>query len=90
VKHAFNRLGPGGTTMMGYDWECGPSGDSLYDLTIFSVRSIDMAGSLRENDPFTLQGLFYEPDHFEWFIRVPLRKASPGRRTALKKLLEGA
>jgi len=88
VQHAFNRLGPGGTTMMGYDWECGPSADSLYDLTIFSVGSIEMARQLRENDPFTQQGLFYEPDYFEWFIHTPLRKASPGRRDTLKKFLE--
>lgn len=88
LQHAFNRLGLGGTTMMGYDWECGPSADSLFDLTIFSVGSIEMARQLRENDPFTQQGLFYDPDYFEWFIHVPFRKASPGRRGALKKLLE--
>ena len=50
VQHAFNRLGPGGTTAMGYDWESGPSGDSLYDLTVFSVASMEMARLLREND----------------------------------------
>jgi uncharacterized protein YciI len=88
VQHAFNRLGPGGTTMMGYDWESGPSADSLYDLTIFSVGSIEMARQLRENDPFTQQGLFYAPDYFEWFIHTPFRKASPSRRAALKRLLE--
>jgi uncharacterized protein YciI len=88
VQHAFNRLGPGGTTVMGYDWESGPSVDSLYDLTIFSVGSIEMARQLRDNDPFTQQGLFYDPDYFEWFIHTPFRKASPGRRAALKKLLE--
>ncbi len=88
VQHAFNRLGPGGTTAMGYDWESGPSADSLYDLTIFSVSSIGMARQLRENDPFTQNGLFYEPDYFEWFIHEPFRKASPGRREVLQRLLE--
>jgi uncharacterized protein YciI len=87
VQHAFNRLGPGGTTMLGYDWECGPSADSLFDLTIFSVGSIEMARQLRENDPFTQQGLFYDPDYFEWFIHTPIRKASPSRCAALKNLL---
>jgi uncharacterized protein YciI len=87
VQHAFNRLGPGGTTAMGYDWESGPSADSLYDLTIFSVNSIETARQLRENDPFTKHGLFYEPDYFEWFIHAPFRKASPGRREALQQLL---
>jgi len=87
VQHAFNRLGPGGTTSMGYDWESGPSADSLYDLTIFSVGSIEMARQLRENDPFTQNGLFYDPDYFEWFIHTPLRKASPGRRELLQRLL---
>ena len=72
---------------MGYDWESGPSADSLYDLTIFSVNSIEMARQLRENDPFTKHGLFYEPDYFEWFIHAPFRKASPGRREALQQLL---
>ena len=90
VQHAFNRLGPGGTTAMGYDWECGPSGDSLYDLTIFSVGSIGMARQLRENDPFTQNGLFYEPEYFEWFIHAPFRKASPGRKAILQKLLQQA
>ncbi len=88
VQHAFNRLGPGGTTTMGYDWEAGPSADSLYDLTIFSVGSIEMARLLRENDPFTQHGLFYQPEYFEWFIHVPFRKASPGRREGLQQLLE--
>lgn len=88
VQHAFNRLGPGGTTAMGYDWESGPSADSLYDLTIFSVGSIEMARQLRENDPFTQQGLFYEPGYFEWFIHTPFRKASPACRETLKRLLE--
>ena len=87
VQHAFNRLGPGGTTMMGYDWESGPSADSLYDLTIFSVGSIEMARQLRENDPFTHHGLFYDPDYFEWFIHTPFRKTSPSRRAILKRLL---
>ncbi len=90
VQHAFNRLGPGGTTAMGYDWECGPSADSLYDLTIFSVGSIEMARQLRENDPFTQNGLFYEPEYFEWFIHTPLRKASPGRKAIVQQLLQQA
>jgi uncharacterized protein YciI len=88
VQHAFNRLGPGGSAMMGYEWESGPSIDSLYDLTIFSVGSSEMARLLRENDPFTQHGLFYQPDYFEWFIHSPFRKASPGRREALQQLLE--
>lgn len=88
VQHAFNRLGPGGTTAMGYDWESGPSGDSLFDLTVFSVGSMEMARLLRENDPFTQNGLFYEPEYFEWSIHMPFRKVSPGRRQVLKKLLE--
>jgi uncharacterized protein YciI len=87
VQHAFNRLGPGGTTAMGYDWESGPSADSLYDLTVFSVGSIEMARLLRENDPFTQHGLFYEPDYFEWYIHTPFRKASPARREILRQLL---
>lgn len=90
VQHAFNRLGPGGTTAMGYDWEAGPSADALYDLTVFSVGSIEMARLLRENDPFTQHGLFYDPDYFEWFIHTPFRKASPTRRDALKQLLDDA
>jgi uncharacterized protein YciI len=90
VQHAFNRLGPGGTTAMGYDWEAGPSVDALYDLTVFSVGSLEMARLLRENDPFTQQGLFYDPDYFEWFIHTPFRKASPTRRDALKQLLDDA
>ncbi len=88
VQHAFNRLGPGGTTAMGYDWESGPSADSHYDLTVFSVGSIELARQLRENDPFTKHGLFFDPDYFEWFVHSPFRKASPGRREILRKMLE--
>ena len=75
---------------MGYDWESGPSADSLFDLTVFSVGSIEMARLLRENDPFTLHGLFYDPDYFEWHIHAPFRKASPVRREILRQLLEQA
>lgn len=89
-QHAFNRLGPGGTTTMGYDWEAGPSSDSLYDLTIFSVGSMQMAQLLRENDPFTQNGLFYDPAYFEWYIHLPLRRASPTRVETLKQLLKQA
>jgi uncharacterized protein YciI len=88
VQHAFNRLGPGGTTAMGYDWESGPSSDAFYDLTVFSVGSIEMARLLRENDPFTLNGLFYEPDYFEWYIHFPLRKVSPTRKEIVQQLLK--
>ncbi len=89
-QHAFNRLGPGGTTTMGYDWEVGPSSDSLYDLTILSVGSMEMAKLLRENDPFTQNGLFYDPSYFEWYIHMPLRKASPTRSETLKQFLKRA
>jgi uncharacterized protein YciI len=88
VQHAFNRLGPGGTTAMGYDWESGPSSDALYDLTVFSVGSIEMARLLRENDPFTLNGLFYEPDYFEWYIHFPFKKVSPTRKEIMWQLLK--
>ena len=90
VQHAFNRLGPGGTTAMGYDWESGPSGDSLYDLTVFSVGSMEMAKLLRENDPFTQNGLFYDPEYFEWFILYPFRKVSPTRKETVLQLLKDA
>jgi len=90
VQHAFNRLGPGGTTAMGYDWESGPSGDSLYDLTVFSVGSIEMAKLLRENDPFTQNGLFYDPEYFEWYIHYPFKKASPTRKERIGQLLKQA
>jgi len=88
AQHAVYRLGPGGTTAMGYDWESGPSADSLYDLTLFSVGSIEMARQLRENDPFTKHGLFYDPDYFEWSIHAPLRKASTDHLKILGQLLE--
>ncbi len=90
IQHAFNRLGPGGSTRMGYEWESGPSADAKYDMAIFSVGSMEMARLLRENDPFTQFGLFYEQDYFEWYIHAPFRKASPGRRKVLQQLLEQA
>ncbi len=89
-QHAFMRLGPGGTTTVGYDWESGPSSDSLYDITILSVASMEMAQLLRENDPFTQNGLFYDLSYFEWYIHFPLRKVSPSQKETLKQLLKRA
>jgi hypothetical protein len=90
-QHAWNRLGPGGSTQMGYEWEAGPLGDAEYDLTIFSVASLEMAKMLRDNDPFTQNELFYDAnDWFEWTIHYPFRKASPGVRAVLADQLQKA
>jgi len=90
INHAFNRLGPGGTVQMGYDWEAGPSADQFYDLTIMSVGSMQMAKLLRENDPVSQQGLFYDHRYFEWSIFMPYNKVSPTYRDILKRLLTQA
>lgn len=90
VNHAYNRLGPGGTVQMGYDWEAGPSMDQYYDLTIMSVSSMQMAQSLRENDPVTQNGLFYDLRYFEWAILMPFEKVSPTYKDVMKKLLKTA
>jgi uncharacterized protein YciI len=90
VNHAYNRLGPGGTVQMGYDWEAGPSMDQSYDLTIMSVGSMQMAQQLRENDPVSQNGLFYDHRYFEWCILTPFGKVSPGYRDVMKELLTGA
>ena len=90
VNHAFNRLGPGGTVQMGYDWEAGPSADQYYDLTIMSVGSMQMAIQLRENDPVSQQGLFYDHQYFEWSIFMPFKKVSPTYKDTLKKILTQA
>ena len=75
---------------MGYDWESGPSSDALYDLTVFSVGSMEMAKLLRENDPFTQNGLFYDPEYFEWVIHYPFKKVSPTRKERVRQLLNQA
>ena len=90
VNHAFNRLGPGGTVQMGYDWEAGPSSDQYYDLTIMSVGSMEMARLLRENDPLSQHGLFYEHRYFEWNMFWPFQKASPRWKPVLGELLAKA
>jgi len=90
LHHVFNRLAPGGTGQMGYDWEGGPSVDYLYDLSIFSVNSMETAHLLRENDHFSLQGIFYDLTYFEWCILMPLKKASPAYKETLKWLLKDA
>ena len=72
---------------MGYDWEAGPSADQYYDLTIMSVGSMQMAIQLKENDPVSQQGLFYDHHYFEWSIFMPFSKVSPTYRETLKKLL---
>jgi uncharacterized protein YciI len=90
IEHVYNRLGPGGTTPMGYDWESGPTDDQVYDLTIYAVDSIETARRLRENDRFSQHGLFYDHRYFEWCILTPYGKASPLYRGALQRLLEGA
>jgi hypothetical protein len=90
IEHVNNRLGPGGTTPMGYDWESGPSEDQVYDLTIYAVDSIETARRLRENDRFSRYGLFYDHRFFEWCIFTPFAKASPLYKVALQRFLEGA
>ena len=90
-QHAWNRLGPGGSTQSGYEWAAGPLGEAEYDLTIYSVASIEMAKTLRENDPFTQNGLFYDTkDYFEWRIHYPFRKASPGAKATLSEQFKKA
>jgi hypothetical protein len=90
IEHFYNRLGPGGTTPMGYDWESGPSADQVVDLTIYSVDSIETARSLRENDRFSRYGIFHDHRYFEWCIFTPYAKASPFYKGALRRFLEGA
>jgi uncharacterized protein YciI len=90
IEHVYNRLGPGGTSPMGYDWESGPSEDQVYDLTIYSVDSVATARRLRENDRFSRHGLFYDHRFFEWCIFTPLAKASSLYRAALQRFLEDA
>jgi uncharacterized protein YciI len=90
IQHAFYRLGPGGTVQMGYDWEAGPSDDQNYDLTVMSVGSLEMAKLLRENDPVSQNGLFYDHRYFEWSILFPFKKVSPNNKAALKRLLINA
>lgn len=90
IQHAFYRLGPGGTVQMGYDWEAGPSEGQNYDLTVMSVASIEMAKLLRENDPVSQHGLFYDHHYFEWFIMIPFRKVTPPYKATLKQLLINA
>ena len=90
THHVFNRDGPSGTTQMGYDWESGPSVDWRYDLSTFSVNSIEMARLIRENDAFVQHGVFYDCTYFEWCIHMPFRKASPTHKEALKRFLRGA
>jgi uncharacterized protein YciI len=90
-QHAWNRLGPGGSTQSGYEWEAGPLGDAVYDLTVYSVASVEMAKTLRENDPFTQNGLFHDTDDwFQWTIHYPFRKASPGIKAALAEQMKKA
>jgi uncharacterized protein YciI len=90
LYHVLNRLAPGGTAQMGYDWEGGPSLDYFYDLSILSVNSMDTARLLRENDPFTRQGIFYDCKYFEWIITMPYRKASPAYKETLRRSLKEA
>ncbi len=90
IQHCYNRIGPGGTGDMGYDWESGPSVDFRDELSILSVNSLQMAQLVRENDPFTKHGLFYDYRYFEWCIHMPLRKASPAHKETLKRFLRGA
>ncbi|OGO42642.1 MAG: hypothetical protein A2137_03525 [Chloroflexi bacterium RBG_16_58_8] len=90
INHAFYRLGAGGTVTLGYDWEAGPSADQTRDLTVMSAGSMEMARLLRENDPVSQHGLFYDHRYFEWRIMWPLKKASPLYQDTLKRLLKQA
>jgi len=90
IQHFFNRAGAGGMGPMGYDWAGGPSIDHSYDLTILSVNSLQTAQFLRENDALARHGLFYDFRYFEWCIHMPLKKASPAHKEAIKYCLRDA
>ena len=90
IEHFYNRMGPGGTSPMGYDWESGPSDDQVYDLTIYSVGSVEMARMLRDNDRFSRYGLFYDHHFFEWRIFTPFNKVASLYKGVLQRFLEGA
>lgn len=69
-------------------WAGGPLGNYEACLQIFAVNSIGDAKNIVERDPFSIKGIFYDNQYYEWFIHMPLRKASPAHKEKLRQSLK--
>lgn len=68
----------------GLTWAGGPLGSYNASLQILAVNSLDEAKRAVENDPFSVQGIFYDNEFYEWFIHAPFGKASPAHKEQLR------
>lgn len=71
----------------GLIWAGGPLDDYDACLQIFSVNSIEEAKRAVQEDPFYINGIFYDNEFYEWFIHSPLDKASPAHKHGLEQSL---
>lgn len=90
LQHLYYVSGEGGAGPLGYLWLAGPSTDFSQDLSIISASSLPMAQLVRDNDPLMRYGALEDTRYFEWYIHIPLRKASPPQKEVLKRFLQKA
>lgn len=74
----------------GVTWAAGPFADFSGTLSIYAVSSLEEAKRAKRNDPFFVNGIFYDDKYFEWFIHVPLSEASSAHREIIEKGLRSA
>ncbi len=69
----------------GVIWASGPSADFTTGLTIYAVDSLEEARKLLQNEPYYVNGVFYDVKYFEWTIHLPFSKAAPAHREKLQQ-----
>lgn len=74
----------------GITWAAGALSGFKYALAILAVNSIEEAKKAQENDPYFFKGWSVPEKYFEWFIHMPLAKASPAHRAKLESGLREA
>ncbi len=68
-------------------WAGGPAADPTRGLNIFAVDSLEEARKAQQNDPYSVHGLFYDDEYFEWTVHMPLGKTAPAHRERLEASL---
>ncbi|GEM_PF-4742038 len=74
----------------GITWAAGPLGGHQGTLSIYKVNTEEEARKAKRNDPYYLNGMFYDDRYYEWFIHAPLNLASPAHKSMLEESLRKA
>ena len=70
----------------GVMWEGGPFADFTGGINIFAVDSLEEARKAQENEPYYINGLFYDAKYSEWIVHTPLSIAAPIHKERLEQV----